>query len=196
MLSRLVRRVHMYLALFLAPWVVMYALSTLAMNHRGFFQPAQSSDEERFQQDKQQIVPLEIAGEIASADASRAVLDSLGLAGAFSARWQNGLLVIHRNDPLAPRRIRFDPKTRLATVEREALTAPMFLERLHRRRGFQHDYTLEDTWAFSVDLFIAAMLFWAGSGLWMWWEMRTTRRLGLVLAFSTTALFAILLIVL
>ena len=29
--SKIIRRVHMYLALFLAPWMLMYALSTLAM---------------------------------------------------------------------------------------------------------------------------------------------------------------------
>ena len=35
--SKLVRRTHMYLALFLFPWVLMYAVSTLAMNHRAVF---------------------------------------------------------------------------------------------------------------------------------------------------------------
>ena len=38
MFSKIVRRTHMYLALFLVPWVLMYALSTSAMNHRHFFQ--------------------------------------------------------------------------------------------------------------------------------------------------------------
>jgi hypothetical protein len=35
---QLVRRVHMYLGLFLAPWMFMYAVSTLVMNHREFVQ--------------------------------------------------------------------------------------------------------------------------------------------------------------
>ena len=33
MTSKLLRRIHMYLALFLTPWVLMYGLSTMAMNH-------------------------------------------------------------------------------------------------------------------------------------------------------------------
>ena len=37
MFSKVVRRTHMYLALFLFPWMLMYALSTLAMNHRAIF---------------------------------------------------------------------------------------------------------------------------------------------------------------
>ena len=32
--SKIVRRTHMYLALFLAPWMMGYAVSTIAMNHR------------------------------------------------------------------------------------------------------------------------------------------------------------------
>ena len=35
-LSRLARRVHMFTGLFLAPWMLMYALSTLVMAHREF----------------------------------------------------------------------------------------------------------------------------------------------------------------
>ena len=34
MFSKIVRRTHMYLALFLTPWIAGYALSTIAMNHR------------------------------------------------------------------------------------------------------------------------------------------------------------------
>ena len=37
MISKVVRRTHMYLALFLFPWMLMYALSTLVMNHRALF---------------------------------------------------------------------------------------------------------------------------------------------------------------
>ena len=36
-ISTIVRRTHMFLALFFFPWVLMYALSTLVMNHRAFF---------------------------------------------------------------------------------------------------------------------------------------------------------------
>src|SRR5579859_3091712 len=34
--ARLIRRVHMFTGLFLAPWMMMYALSTLVMTHRDF----------------------------------------------------------------------------------------------------------------------------------------------------------------
>ena len=37
---------------------------------------------------------------------------------------------------------------------------------------------------------IAAMVFWALSGLWMWWEMKATRRLGLLALLGGAAVFA------
>ena len=42
-LSRLVRRVHMFTALFLAPWMLMYALSTLVMAHHKYVNSFYSS---------------------------------------------------------------------------------------------------------------------------------------------------------
>ena len=42
---------------------------------------------------------------------------------------------------------------------------------------------VDDGWAVSVDLVIGAMLFWVASGLWLWWELKATRRLG-ALAFG------------
>jgi hypothetical protein len=37
MFSKFIRQTHMYLALLLAPWILLYALSTIAMNHREAF---------------------------------------------------------------------------------------------------------------------------------------------------------------
>jgi len=35
-LAKLIRRVHMFTGLFFAPWLLMYALSTLVMTHRNY----------------------------------------------------------------------------------------------------------------------------------------------------------------
>jgi hypothetical protein len=63
---------------------------------------------------------------------------------------------------------------------------------MHRRRGFQHAYALEDLWAFSVDFFIGSVIFWALSGLWLWWELRGTRPWGAVALGLGSAMFAFL----
>lgn len=45
-----------------------------------------------------------------------------------------------------------------------------------------------------MDLVIVAMLFWVLSGLWMWWELKVTRRLGAIFIFGGIALFGFFLL--
>ena len=44
--------------------------------------------------------------------------------------------------------------------------------------------------------FVAGVIFWALSGLWMWWELKVTRRLGALALAGGVALFAFFLAVL
>ncbi|NWF84777.1 MAG: hypothetical protein HXY18_13220 [Bryobacteraceae bacterium] len=120
------------------------------------------------------------------------ILASLGMDGAHQATLREGRLVIQRNEAIRPVRITYTVAGNRLLVERQVLEGAAFLERMHRRRGFQHPYLLEDLWAFSVDLFIAVMLFWILSGLWMWWEMKATHRWGIVSLLAGAALFGLL----
>jgi hypothetical protein len=125
------------------------------------------------------------------------LLETIGLEGAFTAREEkDGTLLIQRQSAIAPRRIQFDPASSRVRVERQEFRATQFLERLHRRRGWQHGYTADNVWALLVDLFIAAMLFWAVSGVWLWWEMKALRGWGLAAVAAGVALFGFFLVVL
>jgi hypothetical protein len=73
---------------------------------------------------------------------------------------------------LSPRRIVFTPQNRRVVVERMELETSGFLNRFHRRRGYQQPYAADLAMAISVDAVIVAMVFWALSGLWLWWERR------------------------
>jgi hypothetical protein len=112
--------------------------------------------------------------------------------GAHQATLRDGKLVILRNLPSRPVRLTYSTADGALTVERQEAGGAAFLERMHRRRGFQHPYAVEDAWAFSVDFFIAAMLFWTLSGLWMWWEMKATRKWGWTSLAAGLSLFALL----
>jgi len=192
MFSKLLRRTHMYLALFLGPWVLMYAASTFVMNHRAWFRgetPRPPSWEV--------VSRAPYAGEFppgADKDVmARQILASVGADGAHQANLREGKLIIQRNEATHPLRLSYFTADNLLMVERQKFEAPAFLERMHRRRGFQQPYPLEDTWAFSVDLFIAVMLFWTLSGMWMWWEMKVTRNWGALSMLAGAVLFAIFL---
>jgi hypothetical protein len=194
--SLLVRRTHMYLALFLFPWMLMYALSTIVMNHRAWIleslgPPAGWVKERTF------VYDGSFSDEDDAGTVARQILSTAGLDGSHTvSRRKDGAIVIARNDLLAPRRLTYSPSDRTVVVERLPSRANTLLERFHRRRGYATGYATDTTWAVTVDVAIAAMVFWALSGLWMWWEMKVTRRFGAIAFLAGTGLFALFLMTL
>jgi len=186
----------MYLALFLTPWVLMYSVSTFVMNHRVWFRGLYGGPPPPFVLEREMNYSASFPGDATPKQVARQILTSLNLDGAFnsSRRGRDGAYIIQRIDPITPRRITYIPSEAKLTIEKLPWESRAFLERMHRRRGYQHDEALEDLWAFSVDLFIAGMLFWILSGLWMWWELRVTRKLGGVFALGGIALFGFFLL--
>jgi len=191
-LSLLLRRIHLYLALFLIPWILMYAVSTFVMNHRFLFHERPPEPPPKYTTEREFTYPGELPAGATSQQIALQLLATLDLDGAHAiARPINPeKLIIYRQHPVSPRRITFTPADKKVVIETLDFAAHSFLERMHRRRGFQHDYLLEDLWAASVDLTIAALIILSLSGLWMWWELRVTHRLGGLALIAGIALFA------
>lgn len=185
----------MYMALFLTPWVLMYTVSTFVMNHRDWFRGRPPAPP-KWERVSERTYDGQFPEGATPAIQARQILMSLELDGAHQAAMREGKLVIQRNAAMQPMRLTFAPDTMQLLVERQAPDSSAFLERMHRRRGFQTPYVLDDTWAFSVDFFIAAMIFWVLSGLWMWWELKVTRRWGALALAGGLGLFAFFLAVL
>jgi hypothetical protein len=174
----------MYLALFLAPWMIGYALSTLAMNHR---MPRPTN----FTKEIDQPYANEFEAGTPPREIVRQILADLDLEGAFGVQGPtpDGNIIINRQGMMSPRRITFTPRDKRIVVERMELETSGFLNRFHRRRGYQQPYASDLAMAVSVDAVIVAMVFWALSGLWMWWEMRVTRMWGLACVTTGIGLF-------
>jgi hypothetical protein len=196
--SRLVRRVHMYLGLFLAPWMCMYALSTLVMTHREFALSFYPTKTPTLVTERELDYARTFASDATPQQMGRQILGDLGLDGTHrvSGGKDGKPLVIVRQHAWVTRRVTFNPKTKKLSIQREEFRALTFLERLHRRRGYEHPYTLEDTWAVSVDLAVAAMVFWSLSGIWLWWELGPTRGWGTVSMALGLVLFGVFLVLL
>ena len=70
---------------------------------------------------------------------------------------------------------------RPAGEPRRAIDLRSFLLRLHVSHGYPLSMSARSVWAVVVDVTASLMIFWALSGLMMWWQMRPTRRSGAVL---------------
>ena len=196
MFSKVVRRTHMYLALFLGPWVAMYAVSTMVMNHRDIFIAMYGRGPAPFEKVGEASYPDGFSEGTTPETMTGVILHQIGLEGAHNSPkpQADGTLVFQRQDIIRPYRITYTPGDRKILIERARFQWNTFMGSMHRRRGYQQPYAIDDGWGFIVDLFIVASILWALSGLWMWWEMRVTRQWGAVSLGVGALLFAFFLV--
>ena len=55
-----------------------------------------------------------------------------------------------------------------------------FLMRLHVSRGYPTETSVRSIWGIIVDVTAALMIFWALSGVIMWWQLKPTRNTGML----------------
>jgi|694.fasta_scaffold02076_7 hypothetical protein len=68
----------------------------------------------------------------------------------------------------------FDPASPV-----EPLSWRSYLLRLHTAHGYSGIYEARWFWAMIVDAMSFVMIFWAVSGIWMWWQIKRLRMIGL-----------------
>ncbi len=193
--SRLIRRVHMFTGLFLAPWMLMYALSTLVMTHREFVSSLYASKNPALVTERELDYSRSFPTNVTREQIGKQILQDLGLDGTHDVHgWRNGRpLVINRQHALTPQRITFDASKSKIIVERQEFRASNFLERMHRRFGYKSS-ALENMWGFTVDVAVVTMAFWSLSGIWLAWELKSTRSWGALSLVGGLGLFIIFLI--
>jgi hypothetical protein len=168
----------------------MYAASTAVMNHRAMFASSEPGGAPVFEKERELTYDGVFPEDAPLDTIARQLLSSLDLDGAHGVtRRKDGAIVVTRNDLLTPRRLTYTPATQALVVEKLPFRTNVWLERFHRRRGYTAGYAFDTTWAVTVDLAIAGMIFWVASGLWMWWEMKVTRRYGALAIAAGAALF-------
>ncbi len=192
-ISRLVRRIHLFTGLFLAPWMIMYALSTLVMTHQEYVNSFYTSKSPVLVRERELDYTRSFPTNLTRDAIAQQILNDLSMDGAYSVSGgSNGRpLIIQRQHAMSQRRLTFDASKNKITIEREELRTPTILERLHRRRGYNQPYALDDTWGFTVDVAVVTMAFWSLSGVWLAWELKTTRFWGALSFVAGLGLFVV-----
>jgi hypothetical protein len=171
--DRINRRTHLYLGLFLLPWVIMYGASSFLVSHQAWFRSEQPPGWELLFEreyhhpinDRQDL--REVAGEI---------LKDLDLEGAFwTQRPKPGELRIDRFGFLGSTRLTYLIKEQKLRGERQRMPWNQVLQRMHFRGGFLQDSFWDDLWAVIVDVVCISILLWIVSGLLLWWRLVQTR---------------------
>lgn len=195
-LSLLIRRTHLYLALFLTPWLIIYALSGLVLNHGSFFGLGHGHGAAPpFEKVEERDYHAAFSPDADARMIGAQVLEDLVMPGAFFVQGQPGQskLVINRNGAFAAHRVTYFRAENRVLVERQTYRTPAFLNRAHFRHGYGHDHLPSTAWAVIVDLVVVALLFWVLSGLWMWWEIKPARAWGAFFGLIGLGVFTLLL---
>ena len=197
-LNLILRRLHLYLGMLLAPWVVMYALSSAVFNHRLFFQQRfpMSQPEWKFIFDRSYHVDLP-ADDTQLRQAGARILKDVGLEGvAFGAYRAGSTFNIYLPSFWHPGRLLYHTDNDRLTLERRGFALHEFFTRQHGRGGYDQPALRDKLWAFLVDLVCVALLGWLATGLYLWWNLPATRAAGLAALLGGMAAFACFLLTL
>src|SRR5262245_16910900 len=97
--SKLIRRIHMYLALFLTPWMLIYALSGLAINHNQAIRALYGAKFGQFEKVEERPYTAAFSADAEPRMIGAQILEHLGLSGTFNVQGAATAprLIINRN---------------------------------------------------------------------------------------------------
>jgi hypothetical protein len=176
------RDMHLYLGLFLCPAILIFAVSTLWLNHPGPSEPAAPTDGNA----STPPVTIELSGEVGTLDQARDILSQLQVTGEIDYLHHDAKTERLRIPVLKPglrTEVEVDLRARTAVVARRQQGLAAALIYLHRMPG-PHNASLRGNWIYMVwwsalaDTVVYGLLALTLSGLYLWWRLRPQRKLG------------------
>ncbi len=177
--SNLNKRSHLYLALFLLPWFLLYSMSSLMISHRQLFKD-RTEPEWTKQIDRSYDLPIPENADLRKI--ALQVLKDVDMEGSFWVNLQEnqGRLNINRFDTWSAIRLVYHIDEQRLTAEHKKFTIRESLLRMHTRGGFQQESMLSDVWAVIVDIVCVGFLIWMATGIYMWWQIKPSRSWGFI----------------
>jgi len=186
------RRTHLYLALFLLPWFLLYGISSIPFSHGQYFEeldkakklPLYTKVEERLNYAMPPTEDLKAFGD--------QIVKDTNLSGNYGAYRQGpNRIDVYIYTFWQSMQVKCFLDERRILVEKRRFRWDHFLTGMHAKGGFEQG-GVSDAWAVLVDLTSVGMLLWVLTGLIMWWRIPSTRKWGwvaLAAGFLTFALF-------
>jgi hypothetical protein len=196
MFHRWTRDLHLYIGLFLSPFVLLFTVSVLFLNHAKVRTDAWTS--------VRTVEDLEVPGGIAAAQGPEAVamarmllpqVEVDGEVGFTNYNRRNGHFVFPLTTPGWEARVDVDVAARSATVSRRETSTWEAFAYLHKMPG-PHNVDIRGNWVWTrvwrwfADGTVYLLLFVSLSGIYLWTVLKGERRIGLTLLTAGAASFA------
>ncbi|MDO8544623.1 MAG: hypothetical protein Q7S40_29630 [Opitutaceae bacterium] len=182
------RDLHLYLGLVLSPFILLFAISTVLLNHRWQRTPTLPAA-------AKQTTSIDVADGAGTLAHARQLLDQLHVTGEIDYVRHNAKaerLLIPVSQPGLTTRVEVDLRARTATVEREAQGLGGALIYLHRMPG-PHNVAIRGNWIYLrwwsvvTDSVVYGVLLLTASGLYLWGILKAERGIGWLMLVAGTA---------
>ncbi|MCZ6672986.1 MAG: hypothetical protein O7C75_08605 [Verrucomicrobia bacterium] len=190
------RRTHLYLGMFLVPWIFIYAFSTFMLNHGPTFRKLRPGPDAWIQLWKKDYSIDLPESQEELREWAGAVLEENGYGGLqFGVQRNSERALINSVRFLKHIRVTYRlAEKKLFAERRESSWVETFL-RLHFRHGYGQGNVMQFTWGLIVDVVCVSFLVWIVTGLYLWWKIPHTRNWGWVaIGAGTISFFGLLLV--
>lgn len=182
-LPRTLKTLHLYFGLFICPFVLLFAVSAILLNHAWRPGGAPAKPEVRNQEN------IVIRTDLESLPLAQDIMQQVGVSGEiefFRYQPQQKRLVIPVMRPGWRAKITVDVARRTAQIEQRRTGFWDALLYLHKSpgphlAGFRGNWIFTRIWGGLADATACLLLFLAASGVYLWLLLRSERRIGLIL---------------
>lgn len=180
--DRINRRTHLYLGLFLMPWLLMYGISSLIVIHQSWFKlgglPAEPVLEKTY---NRPITTQAGNNEPELRAAAQEILRDCNMEGAFWVDKPNPDTVhIDRFSFRDSTSLTYSLKEHKLKIEHQRMRLPQVVVRMHFRGGYGQPSFWNKFWGLLVDIACIGIITWVASGLIMWWRLPRVRAWGAI----------------
>jgi hypothetical protein len=185
---KIIRTIHLLLASFSLPFLIMYGVSAVQMSHSTWFQMKPAVTEHELS-----LASGETDARIVAREIMNQLPDTKGeLSNVQSAGTGLSLRIVV---PGTVHEVRYDRTSGVVRVKTSVAGKMGMLNRLHHWAGFWHEPTSMKAWAIAVAIVSLGLLLVGATGIYMWFTRRPERRIGIVLLAANVA-FAVTLLTL
>ena len=170
-----VRRLHLYLGLFLLPWVVLFGVSSYPFNH-----PAQEQPKWAVRLDRPYTLDTPPGSDLRTIGSRLHAEAGFSGAGFYVNQPNPKRINVHHPDFFHPTRITYFVEEKRLLAEDREFVWRQFLTSMHAHAGYELDSFWNTVWGVTIDVVCIAFVVWIASGLIMWWMLPGSRRWGWV----------------
>jgi len=193
----LLRRIHLYLGLFLFLFFIKYAISAIPFAHNNLLNEYYK-DKPQWEVIQTQEYTRPIPEDADLNMLAKEILADFGDKGTFWANHNtyNNRLNINRHSFWSDTRYTYKIDEKLMIMEIKHFRWDHFIQKFHWIGGYHQNRFINDFWAFMIDLVCIGIVVWIATGLYMWWKIKSARFCGSIALGGGILTFIIFLIAL